>query len=382
MANKMTISTHNGTQCHRAHNKRLKACTSKESHINPNGVHETWHDETLQKAYKRLFSDAVEQYNKGKKPSRQIKNYLEKVEEHQHKHPVYEMIIQIGDKENHPDDAVCHDILKEFYDTWNERNPNMQIIGAYYHADEETPHLHLDYVPVAHNTKGLSVENSLTKALKEQGLETKAADKAKGTAYATAQSQWIRQQNDYLEQLCSEKGFSIHHPQRDEKQKASQHQQVQEYKMAQMQEDLQDLNADIYAKRSHLAQIDEEIQKGLNSLDEIEKCLKTANNALEGISEDELLQEWLDLPRYNKAGEQVSSYRDRFDKFKEQKMRESEKIRQRAQADISQIKSDVKIAQVNRVALQSNIDSAFDIASQRMHDNDEQQRSKTTGLTF
>ena len=39
--------------------------------------------------------------------------------------------------------------------------------------DEATPHLHLDYSPIAHGYKsGLGTRNSLTKALQEMGIES------------------------------------------------------------------------------------------------------------------------------------------------------------------------------------------------------------------
>ena len=42
-----TISFHNGTSVHRGHNRRDKWIADKESHIDPNGHFEIWHDEKL-----------------------------------------------------------------------------------------------------------------------------------------------------------------------------------------------------------------------------------------------------------------------------------------------------------------------------------------------
>lgn len=63
--------------------------------------------------------------------------------------------------------------MQEFVSTWQERNPNLELIGAYYHADEQgEPHIHLDYIPVAHGYKrGLETQTGLVKALQEQGFE-------------------------------------------------------------------------------------------------------------------------------------------------------------------------------------------------------------------
>ena len=55
---------------------------------------------------------------------------------------------------------------------FSERNPNLYVFNAVLHMDEATPHLHIDYIPVAHGyQKGLQVRNSLDKALKEQGID-------------------------------------------------------------------------------------------------------------------------------------------------------------------------------------------------------------------
>ena len=43
--------------------------------------------------------------------------------------------------------------LIEYVNTFEQRNPNLKLIGAYIHMDEASPHLHLDYVPVAHGYK-------------------------------------------------------------------------------------------------------------------------------------------------------------------------------------------------------------------------------------
>ena len=64
-------------------------------------------------------------------------------------------------------------IKQQFVQEWQERNPNLALIGAYYHADEQgEPHVHLDYVPVAHGyTKGMDTQAGLVKAFGEMGFE-------------------------------------------------------------------------------------------------------------------------------------------------------------------------------------------------------------------
>lgn len=207
----VTISTHNGSAVAREHNVRNYKVVSKEPHIDLNGLHETWIDEPVRQAYERLFGEAVAEYNaKQSRPERRISSYYNDICKDKKKHPVYEMIIGIYGK-NEDGTSICSaeqgkEIMREFVDTWKQRNPNLALIGAYYHADEEgEPHVHLDYIPVAHGySRGLQTQTGLVKALEEQGI-TK-------TGKETAQILWEKQENDYLTALCESAGLTVNHP--------------------------------------------------------------------------------------------------------------------------------------------------------------------------
>ena len=209
----VTISTHNGSDVRREHNIRNEKVVSKEPHIDPNGIHETWIDEPVRKAYDRLFGAAVEEYNsKQARPERRIKSYYNDVCKDSKKHPVYEMIIGIYGK-NEDGSPICSaeqgkEIMRKFVEEWQERNPNLELIGAYYHGDEpdgEAPHVHIDYIPVAHGyKKGLETQTGLVKALGEQGFEK--------IGKATAQIQWEQRENDCLTRLCEDMGLTVDHP--------------------------------------------------------------------------------------------------------------------------------------------------------------------------
>ena len=51
------------------------------------------------------------------------------------------------------------------------RNPNFYVFNAVLHLDESTPHLHINYIPVGHFTRGLEVRNAKNKAMEEMGFE-------------------------------------------------------------------------------------------------------------------------------------------------------------------------------------------------------------------
>lgn len=222
--NKMgvTISTHNGSAVAREHNIRNPKVVRKEPHIDLNGKFEIWIDEKPSIAYQRLFGKAVEDYNnKQKRTDRKIKDYYQQICNDKKKHTVYEMIVAVGSKENPIDDKTGKAILRQFYEEWTQRNPNLELIGAYYHADEQgVPHIHLDYIPIAHGyKKGLETQTGLVKALGEQGFEKNGKE--------TAQIQWQRRENLYLEELCSSYGIEVDHPCIE----GRQHLKTEEYKL-------------------------------------------------------------------------------------------------------------------------------------------------------
>lgn len=209
-----TISTHNGSAVCRAHNKRDKRVVDKLEHIDPElSVNNLYLcDEAPRAAYARIFGDALADYNaRQSRPERQIQDYYNHIQKDGKKHPVYEMIVQIGNKDdtgiNAENEKQC---LVEFYQGWAQRNPNLECIGAYIHADETggTVHMHLDYVPVATGyARGLSIQSSLVKALEQQGF-TKSGRR-------TAQIQWESRENRALEKICLEHGIEVVHPKRD-----------------------------------------------------------------------------------------------------------------------------------------------------------------------
>lgn len=209
----VTISTHNGSAVAREHNIRNRKVTDKEGHIDPQGKHEIWIDEKPKAAYDRLFGKYVEKYNeKQKRADRKIKDYYQQICNDKKKHPVYEMIITVGHSMNYLGDEpdldkqTTKEILRRFVDDWEKRNPHLALIGAYYHDDEQgAPHAHLDYIPVANGYKrGMETQSALAKALEQQGFNKDGKE--------TAQIQWERRENAYLESLCLSKGIEVEHP--------------------------------------------------------------------------------------------------------------------------------------------------------------------------
>ena len=228
-----SISFHNGTNWSRGHNIRDERYTNKQEHIDPTLSHLnlTICDIPVRQAYANIFGKAVEEYNaKQKRTDRKITDYYEKIKADKRKHPVYEVIVQIGDRDDTGQNAeVEKQALKIFVEQWESRNPHLRLIGAYIHADEPdgTVHMHIDYIPVAECSRGMRIQNSLDRALQQQGFQTE-------NIHQTAQIAWQNREREALNQICQSLNINSQPNQNIGKGRPSL--TVQEYKRAKQQQ--------------------------------------------------------------------------------------------------------------------------------------------------
>lgn len=253
-----TISTHNGSSVSRGHNLRDERCIKKDEHIDLTKPHEIWFDEAPRKAYERIFGQSVRDYNeKQTREDRKIDDYYNKICNDGKKKPVYEMIIGIYPADNEQiTEQTQKEIMHEFVDTWHQRNPNLELVGAYYHADEpgKAPHVHIDYVPVSRgNKRGMETQNGLDKALRQQGHSPVSKS-------VTPQIQWEKRENEVLESLCNKRGFHVEHPQEG---KGVEHLHTELYKA---KKDLEKANGQLEAIKNSITVAEEQIKEKENEL--------------------------------------------------------------------------------------------------------------------
>lgn len=261
----ITISTHNGSQAHRGHNVRDERAIKNQTHIDREKGIEIWKDEKPRDAYERLFGQAVKDYNeKQTRADRRIDDYYNKIHESKKQHPVYEMIVQVGSKDNPVSADTCKEILREYYESWDARNPNLELIGAYLHPDERgSIHLHADYVPHADYEKGLAVRAGLNRAFEAQGFEKQGK--------STPQMQWERSENDYLERLCRDRGLEVEHPERDKSpEQKREHEETLIYQA----------NKDLDRREREMADKEREQARKGRALDKQEKDIAEARETL------------------------------------------------------------------------------------------------------
>lgn len=176
----------------------------------------TYIQEPLKDAYEKCFGQALRDYNAAqKRKDRKKEDYLKEIENSGNKEKTfYENIVQIGKKEDTPvvdengnltvDAKTAIEILEQYAKTFQERNPNLYLFNCVMHLDEATPHLHIDYIPVAHGYKnGMETRNSLTKAFQQMGFAKAVSRKQNETV------EWQERERSYLTELCRERGIEI-----------------------------------------------------------------------------------------------------------------------------------------------------------------------------
>lgn len=293
-----TSSFHHGTECVPVHNRR--EISHKEAHIDEKGIHFSWIDEDITAAYERIFGEALKEYNeKQKRNDRKIKSYLKNVRENPKLNAVYECIIQVGNEDNYPDEKLCRKILKKYLDEFREKNTSLEVIGAYYHADElGAPHLHLDYIPVSEGKeRGLKLKNNLTDALKVLGYETEFKDmldengkpkinqkteKPYKTLYS-AQMQFQEKERNRLKEICETYELKIENPKRP----------PEEYSSSKQLREARNQRLENNAKSEKLEKLEKDLSDKLLKVEEAEKSVFQKKQIFEDAEKktDELLKE-------------------------------------------------------------------------------------------
>lgn len=186
-------------------------------------------DKDIKQAYQEIFGEALEQYNgKQKRADRKIDDYYDHIQKSKNGEKLfYEDVVQWGSKEDFQNSPETRQKAKkaliEYERTFEQRNPNLKLIGAYIHMDEASPHLHLDYVPVAHGySRGLATRNSLDKAMKEMGFVPESESRKNN-----ATKLWKESERAYFAELCRSMGLEV-----EAERKARGSLSVEEYKEA------------------------------------------------------------------------------------------------------------------------------------------------------
>ena len=186
-------------------------------------------DKDINEAYREIFGEALEKYNaKQKRADRKIEDYCDHIKKSKNGEKLfYEDVVQWGSKDDFQELEMrerAKKALVQYVKSFEERNPNLRLIGAYIHMDEASPHLHLDYVPVAHGySRGLSTRNSLDRAMKEMGFAPENESRKNN-----ATKLWKESERSYFGEICRSMGLEVEM----ERQSTRKNLSVEEYKDA------------------------------------------------------------------------------------------------------------------------------------------------------
>ena len=229
----------------------------------------------IRKAYHELFDKSLSEYNaKQKRKDRVIPDYYEHINRSNQEHSYYEAIFQIGNMEDTavgtPEGKTASLILSEFYKRFEKNNPHIYVINAVIHMDESTPHLHIDFIPVATESKrGLSTRNSRSKALEQQGFTSEGK-------LNTCSRQWINIEKQRLAECMTE--YNIEHiVLGNDKSNLS----VEEFKLQKRTEEVAKLEEKINLQKQELSALDKTIddkQEMLNKITDKEVEIKNLDN--------------------------------------------------------------------------------------------------------
>lgn len=263
--------------------------------IDPSKSHENIFmvDKDIREAYQEIFGEALAKYNaKQKRADRKISDYYDHIQKSKNGEKLfYEDVVQWGSMEDFKDNPETRQRAKEalvqYVQGFEARNPNLKLIGAYIHMDEASPHLHLDYVPVAHGYKnGLQVRNSLDKAMKEMGfIPEKESRKNNATKL------WKENERAVFGDICRSMGLEV-----GKERKARGSLSVEEYKEAResminkIQNDYSDkmdeLQSNLISGLNQLESIQAEITSQKEELTKAKSELAQAKVEFDSLTED------------------------------------------------------------------------------------------------
>ena len=197
------------------HNRRHFWKNHVPENIHPDRPHETVVDKDIISVYEELFGEAIKEYNAKQIKNRHkdkiipdVKAYYKSLQRDDIQHAVYEQYITIGNKNNIPDYETANQIFKEYCENFQEKYPNLKVIGFYIHGDEDgTHHAHLDFIPISYEgKKGLSTKVNFHGALQEMGINPiKQPDGSKSNPLAMWEASCLQT----LDDLCAKYGICV-----------------------------------------------------------------------------------------------------------------------------------------------------------------------------
>ncbi len=270
MQRTISVMVGKGSVNHNSRKFKAENVDANRTHLNI-----SYCNKDIRKVYDDLFGEALKRYNdRQKRADRKIDDYYEKICNSKQEKPFYEIILQIGDKDNMSSldekGELAKKILDNYFDTFEERNPYLKVFSAHLHMDEATPHLHIDFVPFTTGSKrGLDTRVSLKQALAAQGFTG-------GTRSDTEWSQWVSSEKSALAFFMKTNGIEWEQKGTHEK-----HLSVLDFKKQERTAELEKLESEIAEKKDEFEMYQDRIDnftQGYYVIDDLAKKLDTESD--------------------------------------------------------------------------------------------------------
>lgn len=259
-------------------------------------------DRDIRQVYQEIFGDALEQYNsKQKRADRKIEDYYDHIQKSKNGEKLfYEDVVQWGSKDDFQEPEMrerAKKALVQYVKGFEERNPNLKLIGAYIHMDEASPHLHLDYVPVAHGySRGLSTRNSLDRAMKEMGFAPENESRKNN-----ATKLWKENERSVFGEICRNMGLEV-----EAERKARGSLTVDEYKEAR-----DEMIGEIEQEKNAIVAEVEPLRELKTGIDEIENTGKTILPGVVAVKKKDLEAVKEQAKAYTANRDEIGELRER-----------------------------------------------------------------------
>ncbi len=263
------------------HNRRDFIAENVDSSRTPLNIE--YHNEDIRAVYHELFDDALARYNeKQTRRDRVIDDYYEKIRMGKQEKLFEELIIQIGNKDDmnasSENGQLARQMLDEYMQSFQERNPTLRVFSAHLHMDEATPHLHIDFIPFTTGSKrGLETRVSLKKALEALGF-------AGGTKSHTELNQWIEAEKQALASIMAR-----HDIEWEQKGTHEEHLSVLDYKKQERSKEVAALETQIGALQKRTATAETMLSEKQGQLDDIAPILKNTEKFVRKYDDPERL---------------------------------------------------------------------------------------------
>ncbi len=264
-----------------SHNSRQFIAENVDSSRTPLNVE--YRNEDIRTVYHELFDDALARYNeKQTRKDRVIDDYYEKIRTGKQEKPFEELIIQIGNKDDmnasSENGQLARQMLDEYMQSFQQRNPTLRVFSAHLHMDEATPHLHIDFIPFTTGSKrGLETRVSLKKALEALGFTG-------GTKSHTELNQWIESEKQALASIMAR-----HDIEWEQKGTHEEHLSVLDYKKQERSKEVAALETQIGALQERTATAETMLSEKQEQLDDIAPILKNTEKFVRKYDDPERL---------------------------------------------------------------------------------------------